>query len=105
MRVDSWKVWIAAAAMVCMVIPTPTVYANDAASSASEQGSIFMSKPAPLSASQAAAYENAQAETIQDACALATGEDNGDGVSGLEVVGILALLGLGAAALAVAAAD
>jgi len=105
MRVNSWKVGIAAAALVWMVMPVSAVHAAGMSSPPPNQDPIFVTKPAPLSATQAATYAEAQAETAQDVSALATGEDEGGGTSGLEVVGVVFLVFLGLGALAVAASN
>lgn len=104
MRIESWKVGIAVTALVWLVVPVSATYAAGTPVPSDEEDPIFMTQPAPLSASQSAAYAEAQLEAARDPIAAsATGED--EGMSGLEVVGIIFLLGLGAAAIAIAASD
>ncbi len=83
--------------VVCYSVPT---VADDASVTAP---GIFLTQAAPLTAEEIVTYSDAQDVAEANQVLTTTGGD--DGVSGLEVLGILCLVGLGVSLLVAAAAS
>lgn len=89
---------------VAVMLSAVGVLAAEGDPSNHDASSPFVSNGSSLSAAQSAEYAEAQSSVESDPAYSATGADDG-GVSGLEVLGIILLLGLAGAAIAVAASS
>jgi hypothetical protein len=78
--------------------------ASDSQEEPEEIPAIFVNGPSPLSAAQSAGYAEAQSVAQEDPAFSAVGADKGEGITGLEVLGILFLVGLATTGIVVAVA-
>lgn len=91
--------------LLFVVLSNAPAFASGDGPSSDGTSGLFASNAAPLSAAQSATYAEAQSVAERNPAFSATGMGEGEGVTGLEVLGILMLIGLGAAGIAALAAS